>query len=109
MIPLDKPLRATFSGGVARIVALPDRARDTWRVTKYVCHTNSTSPTDLSVYSGSEMAGSRVDYTGSGNDDVSEHGTPINVHFGRPLVFVWENGSAGAVAEISIYGEIEKV
>lgn len=109
MIPLDKVLTAQFDGGVARVIALPDRARDQWKVTKYVTHTNSTTPTDLSVYSGSENAGGRIDYTGSGNDDVSETGTPVLVQFGRPLVFVWENGSVGATAEISIYGEIVKV
>lgn len=110
MIPLEKYLTATFDGaGVARISALPDRARDTWRVTGYVTHTNSSTPTDLAVYIGSDNTGNRIDYTGSGNDDVSEHANPVTVQFGRPLIFVWGNGSSGALAEIFIRGEVVKV
>lgn len=109
-VPLDKFLSATFgSNGEARITALPDRARDVWQVTRYVCHTSANVPTELAVYLGSESAGSRIDHTGSGNDDVSEQITPLSVSFGRALIFVWKNGNNGATAEISIYGMIDKV
>lgn len=108
MIALDKTLKATFdSNGQARINALPDRARDTWKVNRYQTHTNSTTRTTLTVYRGSEL-GSRIDFTRRGNDDVSENFTPIDVEFGQALIFLWESGSVGAVAEITIFGEIEK-
>lgn len=107
MIPLDKFLKATFNAsGEARIIALPDRARDVWKVSRYQCHTDSTTATRLTVYKGTELQGSRVDFTKRGNDDISENFHTFDVRFGQPLVFVWTGGTSGKTAEISIYGEV---
>lgn len=103
---LDKMLSTTFNAsGEARISAVPDRARESWRVRRYQCHTTSTKGTILTVYRISENAGSRIDYTQRGNDDVSEQVEPIPVEHGRPLVFVWTGGTVGARAEITLIGD----
>lgn len=106
---LDKYFTTTFnSAGRAAIIANPDRARETWKVRRYQCNTTSTASTKLTVYLGSEMAGSRRDYTNRGNDDVSEQFEPLTVPpHGQPLLFVWTGGTPGATASISISGEIE--
>lgn len=110
MTALDKFASAIFDAtGRAVIVLNPDRARDWWKVNRYQCHTNSTTSTKLTVYLGSEMQGSRRDYTVRGNDDVSENVNNITVPpQGTPLRFVWTGGTPGAVAEISVSGEIER-
>lgn len=106
---LDKFLTATFgSDGVARITANPDRARENWLVNRYQCNTTSTLGTKLTVYRGSERAGTRIDYTSKGNNDVSDNFTPIPVPpHGQPLLFVWTGGTPGARAEITILGTLE--
>lgn len=108
---LDKFYSTTFdSNGEARISANPDRAREQWLVNRYQCYSDSATGSKLTVYLGSERAGSRRDYTSRGNDDISENFTPIIVPpHGQPLLFVWTNGTAGATAEISISGEIRTV
>jgi len=105
---LDKFLTATFDAtGRAVIQANPDRAREEWLVNRYQCFTTSTSGTKLTVYQGSEMAGSRRDYTSRGNSAISENFTPLRVpSHGQPLLFVWTGGTPGARAEITISGEV---
>lgn len=95
---------ATFdSSGRAVIVVGPDRAREWWKVTGYTAKTNSTVQTTLTVYKGSEQAGSRIDVTRKGNDDSSDTQVEIPPS-GYPLRFVWSGGSVGALAEISVQG-----
>lgn len=105
---LDKFLTATFdSSGIARILANPDRAREHWKVSRYQCNTTSASSTKLTVYRGSERAGTRIDYTARGNNDVSDNFKPIGIPpHGQPLLFVWTGGTPGATAEITILGEL---
>lgn len=105
--PLEKWLTTTFnSSGEARITANPDRANESWKVVRYQTKTSSTSQTRLTVYRGSERAGTRIDYTNRGNNDVSENFNPIPVPaHGSPLLFVWTGGTPGSMAEITILGD----
>lgn len=109
MIALDKTLTAVFdANGEARISAFPDRAHDVWEVNRYQVLTTSTSSTRCTVYRGSEHTGAQVDFTRTGNGDTSEQVHPIRVDFGQPIVFVWTGGEVGAVATVSILGEVIK-
>ncbi len=106
---LDKYLTVIAdANGRAVIVANPDRANETWKANRYQCHTNSALLSELTVYSGSELAGSRVDFTKDGNDDISENFEPITVPpHGKPLRFVWSGCTAASLCEISIQGKVE--
>lgn len=108
-ILLDKSFTATFdSGGVARIRATPDRARDTWRVSRYQVRTDSSAGTQCTVFLGSDRSGAEVDFTRTGNGDTSEQLHPLVVDFGQPLFFIWSGGDVGAIAHVSILGEVVK-
>lgn len=106
---LDKQSSATIGvDGRAVIVMNPDRARESWKVDRYQCHSNSVLATKLTVYKGSEQAGSRIDFTNRGNDDVSENFNAIEIpSHGLPLRFVWENGTPGAIVEINVFGQLQ--
>jgi hypothetical protein len=109
MIALDETRTAIFdANGIARITLLPKRAREAWKVWRYSVTTTSTATTNCFVYVGSEQSGTHIDFSATGNNDISEnvHGTEVD--FGRSLVFVWNGGTPGAVAFLSLVGEVVK-
>ena len=109
MITLDV-LRSTVfdANGEARITIFPDRARDVWKIWRYVVNTTSLGQTRCFVYRGSEQTGAHIDFTRTGNNDVSENVRDTEIDFGRPLIFVWTGGDVGAEASVSILGEVIK-
>lgn len=109
-LPLLASANATFisdgvGGSVARVPHLgPRRYGTTWHVTHMVSTTNSVVPSQVRVYRNIESPTTIVDGSDSANQDTSE--TDITLGSGEFLTFVWTKGDIGAIATITVSGEM---
>lgn len=99
----------TLDGNGRGVVTLgPQVYGVVWHVTRMVTSVSGTAEIScrLSVYRQTETPSNMVDGTFVAGQDVSE--TDLPLRGGEVLVFVWEDGPAGAVATITLSGEIQR-
>lgn len=105
-IPLNVSVSATFgANGQARASIGPTVYGTDWIVKRMVTTTSSTLESQQNVYFNVESASSLIDGTYSGNSDTDD--TEIPLHTLDKLVFVWTNGTPGAVATAILSGDIQ--
>lgn len=97
--------RVTLDGsGNGSVVLGPVPAWQRWSLSRVVVSTSDTGPAIplCVVYIGSAEGGRRLDATHSGNGDVSDFSSPVDLAAGYFLTVTWEGGTAGdaAVAEL---------
>lgn len=111
MIPFDTASSATFvsdgaGGTVARAILSPPTALAGWRIKRMTTNTNNTSAvfSVLKVYKNFESASSYLDGSRNADGDTSE--TDLIILPGENLTAVWTKGPIGAVATLSLSGEL---
>lgn len=104
--PLLVSISATFgANGEARAILGPVVFGTDWTVKRIVTTTTSVLESVLNVYFNVESVSSRIDGTYSGNKDVDDAEIPLRTL--DKLVFVWQNGTPGAVATVILSGEVQ--
>lgn len=93
------------ASGVARIRLGPKIYGHKWHIDRMLVTTTSVATTTAKVYKNVENAASKMDFTNSGNDDVSE--TSLDLATLDSLLFVWTGGTPGRFAMATLYGTID--
>lgn len=103
-IPLQTSASATFDASGRGIAQLsPAVMGSEWHVKRLIV--SATSACQFSVYKNVVSASALTDYTKSGAGDVSE--TDIHLQALDSLIFVWTNGTPGAIGTVVINGDLE--
>ena len=102
--PLAESVTVSFEAGGRAIASLsPSRSYERWRITLTAIRTTSESQTRFSEYRFSESPSNLVEGTETGNLNSSD--SVVEVEPGESLVYVWEGGTPGASATVTVRGE----
>lgn len=80
----------------------PARSYETWHITQTHIHTSSPTQTQLTVYRDSREPGNVIEGTALGNSDESD--TVLDLRAGQKLIYVWQEGTPGEVATVTVRG-----
>lgn len=83
-------------------------AWETWMLGRLTVDTRDGDGLNIprcTIYEGSEAGGVILDDTYTGNSDVSDFSTAIELPAGMFLTAVWSGGSLGEIARVQLYGE----
>ena len=93
--------------GSASAMTGPGRANVAWRVTRLTSDVSNETPlTMLQIFTNSVIPANYMDGTRRASHNVSELVTPIIIDPASRLVLQWSGGPAGAIASVSIYGDL---
>lgn len=96
---------ATLNSSGTGLVDMEVPTLQTWRVTKWAVSTttNVKEPT-AAVYIGAESPANLIDSTYTGSGDASDENQVVMP--GQHILCRWTGGDVGAVATLSIFGEV---
>lgn len=86
------------AGGVAQVAFGPVPDDQLWRLERIAVSCNSSTATSCTLYLDLIDPAHALDYTPSGNFDISDEAAPIQLPTGSTLLVVWTNAAAGAIA-----------
>jgi hypothetical protein len=92
------------AAGVAELELGPVPPSQVWQITRMTVSATSTLQPTCSVYDGAAVPANLMDATRTGNQDVSDFGTPYQLQTAESLLFRWEGGTPGAVATGRLVG-----
>ena len=84
------------AAGFAQLELNPPGSGQGYLVERIDVWSNSTSSSAVSAYVGQPDTHNEMDFTASGNHDISDERNPIYVPPGTPFVLLWSGLSAGA-------------
>lgn len=90
------------ASGIILVTYPPVDPGQVWLCDRYTVECNSTSPTDCFVYLGDPALQNFRDGTASGNLDVADNNSALQIPGSRSITFQWIGASVGAVAIASI-------
>lgn len=97
------------AGGVAQIVLPVLDYATRWELTHMVVGCTSSTPTTLRLYRDTVSNPNLRDGSASGNFDVADWPAGLKIPASSGLIAVWSGASAGAVATLTVQGNVYRL
>lgn len=94
------------AGGRMQAVFDPVPSSQLWLVERIVVSSTSTAKTEARFYAGREEPVSLLDGTRSGNLDIADNSSPMQVTSSIALLVVWTGADDGSVGSVRIQGSV---
>lgn len=102
-IQLGRSASAVFNASGVATAVLSNGGLSRWQITNTAVSSTSTKQTKCTTYRGPAAPSNQVDFTRVGNGRSSD--TQIPLASGEFLTVVWENGTPGTVATVTVIGD----
>lgn len=109
VLDLLKSASATLNaGGAGTIVIGPEKAGESWSVTRMSIQCTSALQTNVRVYRNVISTLTMLFDSAAGNGDVASGDPPLDIPRNSAIVLQWTGGTPGSVATVVLEGKLTR-